>query len=230
MAAAAAGVTRRDLRPGQRVPAVLRHAGGVRPPALRGRLAALRPPRREPRQGRSSPTSPGASTRGEPAPDAVRRRPAQRRLRRRRAVRARRRPRARLEEATAPTVRHLEHARFAWSGGPRGLDRPLDRAFVTIEREVRGRLAPVHRRPRAADRLAHRRRRALHRRVGGPDRRPARHLPLPRHRQPLRLVGRAFDVVATNDLVAIVANGRVRLRLPGRRARRTCRPSARRIA
>ena len=42
------------------------------------------------------------------------------------ADRGRARPRR-----TAPTVRHLERARFAWQGGPRGLDRPLDRAFVT---------------------------------------------------------------------------------------------------
>ena len=76
--------------------------------------------------------------RGEPAPTPYDADPRNGVAADARAVRARRGRRAR-EEATAPTVRHLEHARFAWPGGPRGLDRPLDRAFVTIEREVRGR-------------------------------------------------------------------------------------------
>jgi hypothetical protein len=32
----------------------------------------------------------------------------------------------------------LQHARFGWHGGPQGLDKPLDRPFVRIERRLRG--------------------------------------------------------------------------------------------
>jgi hypothetical protein len=35
------------------------------------------------------------------------------------------------------TTARFRRARFAWHGGPRGLDRPLDRAFVTIERRTK---------------------------------------------------------------------------------------------
>ncbi|HVE67077.1 MAG TPA: neutral/alkaline non-lysosomal ceramidase N-terminal domain-containing protein, partial [Solirubrobacteraceae bacterium] len=37
-----------------------------------------------------------------------------------------------------PSARHsrLERAQVAWQGGPRGYDRPLDRAFVTVERRT----------------------------------------------------------------------------------------------
>jgi neutral ceramidase len=34
------------------------------------------------------------------------------------------------------SVRRLGHATFSWVGGPRGRDRPLDRAFVTIQRRT----------------------------------------------------------------------------------------------
>ncbi len=44
------------------------------------------------------------------------------------------------ERGTALTqpraVRRLQRARFAWRGGARGTDRPLDRAFVTVERRT----------------------------------------------------------------------------------------------
>lgn len=36
-------------------------------------------------------------------------------------------------------IERLEHAQFAWTGGERGYDRPVDRAFVTIQRRVRKR-------------------------------------------------------------------------------------------
>jgi hypothetical protein len=36
-------------------------------------------------------------------------------------------------------VTRLEHARVAWQGGPEGLDRPVDRAFVVVQRRERGR-------------------------------------------------------------------------------------------
>jgi len=39
----------------------------------------------------------------------------------------------------AASYPRLGHAAIAWRGGPEGLDRPLDRAFVTAERLVRGR-------------------------------------------------------------------------------------------
>jgi hypothetical protein len=41
-------------------------------------------------------------------------------------------------------VPRLTRAEFSWQGGERGYDRPLDRAFVTIERrDARGRWRPV---------------------------------------------------------------------------------------
>ena len=36
------------------------------------------------------------------------------------------------------TTARLGHAAFRWSGGPRGTDRPLDRAFVSVERHAGG--------------------------------------------------------------------------------------------
>lgn len=36
-------------------------------------------------------------------------------------------------------VRRIGRASFGWQGGERGLDRPLDRRFVTVQRRVRGR-------------------------------------------------------------------------------------------
>ena len=39
----------------------------------------------------------------------------------------------------AASVPRLGHAAIAWRGGPQGLDRPVDRAFVTAERLVKGR-------------------------------------------------------------------------------------------
>jgi neutral ceramidase len=38
-----------------------------------------------------------------------------------------------------PSAQRLEHPSFSWQGGPRGFDRPLDRAFVLVQRRVRGR-------------------------------------------------------------------------------------------
>ena len=37
------------------------------------------------------------------------------------------------------TTRRFGHAVIGWRGGPQGLDRPLDRAFVTVERRVKRR-------------------------------------------------------------------------------------------
>ena len=45
-------------------------------------------------------------------------------------------------EQPAATVPRLVRARFAWQGGTRGLDRPLDRAFVVVERRIRSRWRP----------------------------------------------------------------------------------------
>jgi neutral ceramidase len=36
-------------------------------------------------------------------------------------------------------IRRLRHARFRWLGAGRGLDRPLERAFVTVQRKIGGR-------------------------------------------------------------------------------------------
>lgn len=41
------------------------------------------------------------------------------------------------------TTARLQRATFSWSGGTRGLDRPLDRAFVRIQRSVKRRWRPV---------------------------------------------------------------------------------------
>ena len=38
---------------------------------------------------------------------------------------------------------HLGHTAFGWTGGANGIDRPVDRAFVTIQRAVQ---APLGRR------------------------------------------------------------------------------------
>ncbi len=40
-------------------------------------------------------------------------------------------------------TRRLSRATFSWQGGPNGTDRPLDRPFVSIERQVRGRWVGV---------------------------------------------------------------------------------------
>jgi neutral ceramidase len=39
-------------------------------------------------------------------------------------------------EVQPSTTQRLERAELAWQGGPRGEDRPLDRAFVSVERRV----------------------------------------------------------------------------------------------
>ncbi|HYH62783.1 MAG TPA: hypothetical protein VD766_13020, partial [Solirubrobacterales bacterium] len=41
------------------------------------------------------------------------------------------------------TTRRLDRASFLWQGGPDGTDRPLDRAFVTIQRKKGGRWRAV---------------------------------------------------------------------------------------
>ncbi len=39
----------------------------------------------------------------------------------------------------AAFYRRLQHASFSWQGGPQGLDRPVDRAFVVVQRRVKRR-------------------------------------------------------------------------------------------
>jgi neutral ceramidase len=48
----------------------------------------------------------------------------------------------RLTAEPAERVAAGEHVRVRWHGGPRGLDRPLDDPFVTVERRAGGRWAP----------------------------------------------------------------------------------------
>jgi neutral ceramidase len=54
----------------------------------------------------------------------------------------------------APTAARLAHPSIAWQGGPRGYDRPLDSAFVSVQRQMTVRVQGVpgqtrrHRRPR----------------------------------------------------------------------------------
>jgi neutral ceramidase len=44
---------------------------------------------------------------------------------------------------TSTQVQRLDRVAFSWRGGPRGLDRPLDRAFVSIQRLQRGRWVTI---------------------------------------------------------------------------------------
>jgi hypothetical protein len=121
---------------------------------------------------------------------------------------------ARELERPAPTVRHLGKARFGWQGGPQGLDRPLDTAFVTVERLVRGRWV------RFADDLGLQ----ILWRVDDEGRYTAEwEVPIDAPRRTYRfrvtanryeIASRAFGVVATNDLRPVVEDGRVRLLYP----------------
>ncbi|OLE37597.1 MAG: hypothetical protein AUG48_04080 [Actinobacteria bacterium 13_1_20CM_3_68_9] len=45
---------------------------------------------------------------------------------------------ATITDQPGGTARRLEHPSFAWQGGPRGFDRPLDGAFVAIQRRSPG--------------------------------------------------------------------------------------------
>jgi neutral ceramidase len=127
-----------------------------------------------------------------------------------------------------PTIRHLDRARFGWQGGARGLDRPLERAFVTVEREVRGRWT------RFTDDLGLQ---VLWRIDEGGVHTAEWEVPLdaPRGRYRFRvtanryeLASRAFDVAATNELRPVVEGGRLRLLYPQPQADRdlTWRPEA----
>ncbi len=121
---------------------------------------------------------------------------------------------ARELERPQPTVRHLKLARFGWQGGARGLDRPLDGAFVTVERQVRGRWRT------STDDLGLQ----ILWRVDDDGRYTAEwEVPLDAPRGTYRfrvtanryeIASREFGVVATNDLEVVVADGRVRLRYP----------------
>ncbi len=70
-------------------------------------------------------------------------------------------------EQPAAVVRRFGKAAFGWQGGPQGLDRPVDSAFVTVQRRVPRRgsqardLAQHPQRPRPRDALDRRRRRSL---------------------------------------------------------------------
>jgi neutral ceramidase len=48
-----------------------------------------------------------------------------------------------IESQPKRAVRRFERAELRWRGGPYGLDRPLGRAFVTVQRRVRGRWRTV---------------------------------------------------------------------------------------
>ena len=49
----------------------------------------------------------------------------------------------RIVKQPQPTAQRLLHPTVAWQGGPRGLDRPLGRAFVNIQRRSGGRWRTV---------------------------------------------------------------------------------------
>lgn len=48
-----------------------------------------------------------------------------------------------IVEQPAASYERLGHAGMSWQGGPQGLDRPVDRAFVSVQRRARGRWLPV---------------------------------------------------------------------------------------
>ena len=84
---------------------------------------------------------------------------------------------ARALEQPATGYRRLERATFSWQGGPLGLDRPVDRAFVVAERRRGGALDRRRQRSRPGHAVDGRRRRAPPGAVGGAVHH--RHGPLP---------------------------------------------------
>jgi neutral ceramidase len=51
--------------------------------------------------------------------------------------------RGRIESQPARRIRRLAHVRFAWRGGDGGLDRPVGRSFVVVQRRIRRRWRPA---------------------------------------------------------------------------------------
>ena len=122
----------RALRLRERVRVLLHDAAGVRRAALRGRHHRLRPcqralpdglagrPRRAPRPRPARPSPP--SLRPDPRPARRAPGPSPSGAARGRAI------------AQPPSTARLGHAVFSWRGGASGTDRPLDRAFVSVQR------------------------------------------------------------------------------------------------
>jgi neutral ceramidase len=118
-----------------------------------------------------------------------------------------------VAEQAARTVVRLDRAAFAWRGAPRGLDRPLDRAFVRVERRAGRRWVGV------TDDLGLQ----VRWRVDGEGLHRAEwEVPLTARRATYRFVvtaaryrlaGAPFRVVA-RPLRAVVGGGRVRLAYP----------------
>ncbi len=116
-------------------------------------------------------------------------------------------------EQPAGRLARLDRATFAWRGGPRGLDRPLDRAFVGVERQVRGRWR------RLTDDLGLQ----ILWRVDGDAYRAEWEIPLDAPRGTYRfrvtanryeIVSDGFAVVPATSLEPVVEGGRVRLLYP----------------
>ena len=82
-------------------------------------------------------------------------------------------------EQPAGVVRRFEQAAFGWQGGPYGLDRPLGRAFVVVQRRSGGRWRQRGQRPRPRHAVEGRRRGRPPRAVGGAAQRGRRPLPAP---------------------------------------------------
>ncbi|HEV3002319.1 MAG TPA: neutral/alkaline non-lysosomal ceramidase N-terminal domain-containing protein [Solirubrobacteraceae bacterium] len=117
-------------------------------------------------------------------------------------------------EQPRPRVARLERAAFAWTGGPRGTDRPLDRAFVTVDRYARGRWRPL------ADDLGLQ---ILWHAGEGGDYRAEWDVPLdaPAGAYRMRVTANRYElesepfrVVPATTLAAVVEDGRVRLLYP----------------
>ena len=126
----------------------------------------------------------------------------------------------------APRYGRLQRATFSWRGGTLGLDRPVDRAFVTAQRRKGRRWITAGQRPRAGDAVEGRRRRPLLGGVGDPPGRPARHLPAAWSPPSATGWPRAtFRVSGTGALQVVPVPGRAGpggggAPVPGRQARR----------
>ena len=127
---------RRDLRARERVRRLLHDAAGVRRPALRGRGDRSTDAPARWRSRRSWSTSPVAWSRVARRRSPIRTTPATgSRPTPPRSRSAPRAPPSPNQHAAAGAWR-LGSPRFSWRGGVRGFDRPLERAFVQIQRRA----------------------------------------------------------------------------------------------
>ena len=85
----------------------------------------------------------------------------------------------------APAYSRLDQAELAWQGGPEGLDRPVDRAFVTAQRQGQAAVAKGGLRPRPRDAVDRRPRGPASPPLGDPAEREAGRLQVRGHGEAL---------------------------------------------